>query len=136
MTAVRAVTAADMPNLEAWAQNRGMTFHGALLSPHGFLVELDGAPSLVAWCYMVLDVPVIQIDNLMSRPGLTIGQLREAWGAYLTFVQTWIRLVNEQSGLNYNVLRCFCEKRMMGEAAKNGWQITSREYFQIIKTLS
>jgi hypothetical protein len=136
MTAVRAIVPDDMPLIQGWAEQRGLTLEGALLSPHGFLVEHCGTPSLVAWCYMLLDVPVIQIDHLTSRPGLTIGQLRETWAALLVFVKTWIRLINENSGLHYNVLRCFCERRMLGEAAKDGWQITSREYYQIVKTLT
>jgi hypothetical protein len=136
MTTVRAVAEQDMASLEGWAQDRGLTLAGALLSPHAFLVELDGQPSLVAWCYMLLDVPVIQIDHLLSRPGLTIGQVRQCWAAFLQAVETWILIINRTSGLNYNVLRCFCEKRMLDEAVKSGWQITSREYFQIIKTLN
>ena len=133
MTNVRTVTADDLPMVKHWAFQRGLMLDETLLTPHGFMAEESGRPALVVWAYLILDVPVIQLDHLCSVPGLSMQSLRAAWSAILQCVKEWVKIINSTSGLNYNVLRCFCDRRMLGEAAKDGWTITSNEFFQIVK---
>lgn len=135
MMTVRAVTAEDMPEICQWSDARGLHLVSSFLSPHGFLALDDGAPVLAVWAYMILDVPVIQLDHLCGCPGLSIQAVREAWQALMRVIAEWVKIINSQSGLNYNVLRCFCEGRMLDEAVKSGWSASAPEYFQIVKSL-
>ena len=129
---VRQVQAEDLPMIEQWAVAHGHQIIHALLSPHGFLCEKyvgdEVTPMLVIWGFMMLDVPVIQLDFLYSAPGTKISEVRLAWEALQTTIRDWVRIINEDSGLHYQLLRVFLNKRVAQEAARAGWVIGETEH--------
>jgi|GEM_PF-1901395 len=129
---VRQVTPEDLPMIEGWAVAHRHRLIHALLSPHGFLCERhrgdEVTPVLTIWGFMMLDVPVIQLDYLYSAPGSTITDVRQAWKALQTTIRDWARILNEDSGLNYQLLRVFLNKRAAAEAAQAGWVIGETEH--------
>jgi len=106
-----------------WAKVHDCIICRDLLSPYGFIAELDGQPLLVIWAYMILDVPIIQLDGLLSAPGSSIHEVRQCWDALTKAVNTWIQEVNAKSGLNYCLIRAFVRERIGGEAVKLGWHV-------------
>jgi hypothetical protein len=133
---VRAVTPEDMPLLQEWSAARGLDLVPEFLSPHGFLASDEHGPALAVWAYMILDVPVIQLDHLVSRPALSLRLLREAWDSLIRTVEYWVRIINKDSGLRYRALRCFCDGRLLKEAKRESWTASEPQYFQIIKALN
>ena len=131
MITVRQVTADDMPTLQAWADRRGCVLEPALLSPHGFLAEKDGNPVIALWAYMLLDVPVIALDHLFSRPQTSAKVVRAALADIFRVVQDWMTRLNELGGVKYCVLRTFINSRLAVEAEKLGWK-TAGTYTQAI----
>jgi len=122
---IRIYTPADFSTVEQWAQSRGIVLLPPLLSPNGFLVEDDG-PLLVAFAYLMFDCPIVQIDHLLGRPGANIGRVREAWQMMQGALVEWVKGINEASGYNYRIFRCFTSPEIAREAAKNGWLIDSQ----------
>lgn len=129
---VRQVMPEDLPMIGQWAEAHGHQLIPALLSPHGFLCERhEGSavtPVLAVWSFMMLDVPVIQLDYLYSAPGSTITDVRQAWQALQTTIRDWVRILNQDSGLNYRLLRVFLNRRVAREAAEAGWVIGKTEH--------
>jgi len=121
MIHVRQVTPQDMPMLRGWAERRGLELHDPLLSPYGFLATADDAPVMAVWAYMILDVPVIQLDHLLSAPGSNMAGIREAWSALSDAVAAWMRELNARSALGYCLIRAFTAPRIAAEAARHGW---------------
>lgn len=127
MITVRQIQPEDIPLVQEWAKRRGCTLE--LPSPHGFLAEHNGEPVLAVWGYMVLDVPVIALDNLFSRPRSSAKVIREALKDVLRVIQDWVARINEISGLKYRVIRTFINSRLAAEAEKLGWK-TAGNYTQ------
>jgi hypothetical protein len=133
MITVRQVTLEDMPTLTAWAEDRGCTLEPLFLSPHGFLAESKGSPVLAVWAYMLLDVPVIALDNLFSRPQTSAKVIRRALADVFRVIQDWMKRLNELGGVNYCVIRTFINSRLAIEAEKLGWK-TAGNYTQATLT--
>jgi hypothetical protein len=133
MITVRQVLPEDMPTLTAWAEERGCVLEPLLLSPHGFLAESKGSPVLAVWAYMLLDVPVIALDNLFSRPQTSAKVIRAALADVFRVIQDWMKRLNELGGVNYCVIRTFINSRLAIEAEKLGWK-TAGNYTQATLT--
>lgn len=129
---VRQVQPEDLPVVEAWAVAHEHRLIHALLSPHGFLCEKHAGdavtPVMAVWGFMMLDVPVIQLDFLYGAPGSSITEIRLAWAALQTTIRDWVRILNQDSGLQYQLLRVFLNKRVAQEAARAGWVIGETEH--------
>lgn len=124
MITVRQVQPEDIPMIQEWAERRGCVLEPVLLSPHGFLAEKDGVPVMAIWGYMMLDVPVITLDNLYSKPRTSIKVVRAAMADIFRVIQDWIKRLNELGGVNYCVIRTFINQRAAKEAQKLGWKVT------------
>ena len=133
MITVRKVEPEDIPMIQEWAERRGCDLHPALLSPHGFLAEWRGKPVLALWGYMLLDVPVIALDHLFSRPRTSASVIRKAMAKLIEIVRDWIRRLNEMGGVDYRIIRTFINSRLSVEAERLGWK-PSGSYTQAILT--
>lgn len=131
MILVRQITAEDMPMIHEWAQAHGVEILEPLLSPYGFLAEDDGEPILAIWAYMILDVPVIQLDHLISAPGLKMSKVREAWEEMSACVVQWVKNLNAKGGLNYCLIRAFIGERIGNEAERAGWEVNRQSTISI-----
>lgn len=129
MITVRQIQPEDIPLVQEWAKARDCVLEPRLLSPHGFLAEHNGNPVLAVWGYMILDVPVIALDNLFSRPQTSAKVIRAAIKDTFRVIQYWISRMNQLSGLNYCVIRTFINSRLAAEAEKLGWT-TAGNYTQ------
>lgn len=131
MILVRQVTAEDLPMIHEWAKAHDVEILEPLLSPYGFLAEDDGKPILAIWAYMILDVPVIQLDHLISAPGLKIRKVREAWEEMAFCVIQWVKNLNDKGGLNYCLIRAFIGERIGNEAERSGWEVNRQSTISI-----
>lgn len=131
MILVRQITDEDMPMIHGWAEAHSVELLAPLLSPYGFLAEDDGKPILAIWAYMILDVPVIQLDHLVSAPGLRIDQVREAWEELSACVIQWVKNLNDKGGLNYCLIRAFIGERIGNEAERSGWEVNRQSTISI-----
>jgi hypothetical protein len=120
MIAVRAVTADDMPLLEGWAKRRGCALSAGLVSPHGFLAELDGVPMMCAWGAMILDTPFVEIDHVYASPRVTKKTGLEAWARLIAAFRTWANAINEQCGQQVAALKIAMNADMAPYARKTG----------------
>jgi hypothetical protein len=122
MITVRKIQPEDMPTLTAWAEERGCAFEPVAMSPHGFIADVDGVPTMALWAYLLFDVPIVQIDNLISKPRTRIKCVRECWRELESSVISWIKIINERHGYSYRMLRAFVEPRV---AVETEWKVTS-----------
>jgi hypothetical protein len=120
MISVRSITPEDLPIVQAWASTRGCAIEPLFLSPHGFMAESDGAPIMAVWGYMLLDVPIIQLDNLIAEPGSTIQLLRKAWQRLEAVITDWVRGLNKLGGVRYHFVRAFLDPKV---ARETGWEV-------------
>lgn len=131
MILVRQVITEDLPMIHEWAKAHSVEILEPLLSPYGFLAEDDGKPILAIWAYMILDVPVIQLDHLISAPGLKIRKVREAWEEMSACVIQWVKNLNDKGGLNYCLIRAFIGERIGNEAERSGWEVNRQSTISI-----
>lgn len=120
---IRAYSADDFATVQTWAESRGIILIPQLLGNNGFLIEDEHGPLLVAFAYLLFDVPIVQIDHLLGREGADIGAIREAWEMIQSAVVEWIKAINESGGYEYRVIRGFTSPQVAREAEKNGWLI-------------
>lgn len=120
---IRAYTPDDFATVEQWAKARSMVLVPQLLSPNGFLVEDEEGPVMVAFAYLLFDCPIVQIDNLLGRPGTGIKAIREAWEMIQRVILGWIARINAQGGYSYCIIRCFVAPITAKESEKMGWHI-------------
>lgn len=130
---VRNYTAEDFQTVDAWARARGSALVPGLLSPVGFIVEDDQGPAGVCWVYLMFDVPVAVIDNLYTRPGLKVGQLRPIWGMLWRCVLGYLERLKDCDGqpLRYNVIRTFAIEPLARLAETEGWFRAGKAHQQI-----
>jgi hypothetical protein len=134
MTA-RAYMPEDFATVAEWAADRGYVLHEFLLSKTGFIAEEEGEPVLAVFCYQLFDVPVIQIDHLLGRPGQDQATMREAWGMLARCIKDWTQKANELHGTDYRIMRCFIDSRLGGWAEREGWEVLTKEVTHAIYVL-
>lgn len=120
MITVRAITHEDMPTLERWAKRRGCLLLPAFLSPHGFLATKDDQPLMCCWAYMLLDVPVIELDHVFLPPRFKREDAREAWSRLIKVIEDWIQLVNQSARLEYRFIKISMNAALAKEAERSG----------------
>ena len=119
----RAYMPEDFDTVKGWAEAKGIEIVPQLLSKTGFIAEADGRPVMAVWAYLLFDVPIVQLDHLLSPPGTKIAEIRKAWEKLMIVIKDWIRIRNEKGGTGYCVIRCFIHERLAREAARAGWLV-------------
>ena len=110
-----------------WAKQRKMVFLPILLSKQGFIVTDNNEPVLAVWIYTILGVPIIQLDNLITKPRTNPVKVRKYWALMLEFIKNYISQLEQLSGNKIFMIRCFINKRLATEAEKSGFLVDMTE---------
>lgn len=132
---VRAVTPADMPLLAGWAKRRGCMLSPELVSPHGFLAELDGSPLMCAWGAMILDTPFMEIDHVYASPRVTKKTGLNAWAHLIATFRAWAQAINELGGQQVRLFKIAMNAAMAPYAKKTGGSVGNMALLNCIYSL-
>lgn len=132
---VRAVTPDDMPLLQGWALRRGCVLVPEILSPHGFLAEIDGVPLMCAWGAMILDTPFMEIDHVYASPRVTKKTGLEAWGALVAMFKSWALAINRAGGAQVQAFKIAMNAAMAPYAKRTGGLVGNMPLLNCIYTL-
>lgn len=113
--------------IAGWAKRRKLQFCPALLSQQGFIVTNNNEPVLAVWVYTILGVPVIQLDNLISKPGTSAAKMRAYWLKLLSVIKDFINELDKLTGNKTLMIRCFIHKRLAKESEKSGFIVDSND---------
>lgn len=136
MTA-RAYMPEDFQMVAEWAADRGSILTPHLMGNRGFIIEDNNGPCMVAMVYLMFEVPIAVVDNLISRPGLIGKQAQSAWRKLWRCITAYLQGLRHPDGhlLGYKVIRTYCNDRLTKFAKAEGWQIAQHSSRQILYAL-
>lgn len=121
MTVIKYEQDKHFDTIKSWADERGVEMHSFFLSKIGFIVVDDNEQLQMAiWVYHILEVPIIQIDNLISRPGMNIFEARKCWKVLIDIVREYIDIIEKSQNIKF-ILKATFNKRMSKEIERTGF---------------
>lgn len=115
--------------ITSWVVSRKGTCGELLLSPNGYVVMHNDDPIFCAFVYFVLDVPVVHIDNVYSKPGLHFTQTKRAWQLMVEFIKDFLSIVEVTSSVKFKLIRCITSERLAKAIAAidDNWFVITKQ---------
>lgn len=112
-------------------ESRGVEIYPFFLSQTGFLVvdeDVENPDILMGiWVYSILDVPIIQLDHLISKKGMNIQQARRCWEVLFNTLKNFVRILEEKTNGKYIIRATIC-KKLSKEIKKYGFVNDPNEF--------
>jgi hypothetical protein len=128
---VREFQAEDLPTVAEWYwTHNGGTLPRTLLPPVGVVVESNGEMVAACWLYMAVGVGVCFIEYPVSKPGMSMREVREAFSLLLATLQE-IAITHD-----YGVMRAYPAEALARLWGKDHGFIRAGERVQLSKCLN
>ncbi|MDZ4287982.1 MAG: hypothetical protein U0984_08485 [Prosthecobacter sp.] len=133
----RAYTESDFPLVQQWAEARGLVIAPILMGNRGFVIEDENGPCAVAMIYLLFEVPLAIVDNLITRPGLPGRRALIAWRQLWRCITAYLKALRTPDGVNlgYRIVRTYCNARLTGLAKAEGWSAAEHQSKQVYYAL-
>jgi hypothetical protein len=117
----------DYQTVSGWKEQRGL---GILcenaLPPDGVIVEMNGEPVAASWLYLCHGIGVAFWEGLVTRPGLSLRQSREACAHCVGLLKTIAR------ANDVGLIKTYTTDAIAQEAMKLGFMATGSGLISLI----
>lgn len=113
---------------EWWRVHNDGQFLENLLPPDGFIVERDGDPVCAAWLYLSAGIGVAFMEWIVSKPGQSLSQSKEAFFQMVEFIKGYAR------ASDYGVVWCNTLPAIARVAVQCGFRVAGKERVAMVLT--
>jgi hypothetical protein len=120
----------DYQMISAWREGHKVSpLPETIIPPLALIAEREGEPQSFAVCYQSCGIGVCFLEWLITRPGLTALQAREALGHVIGGIEACAK------ANDYGLMFGYAPGNIARESKRFGFQVTSMPHMQVIKRI-